>query len=288
MQTVQVPVCNLGVFGNHSKKFWMGNVQALTQRYPVLAQPHKHDFYAFLVLDKASGEVCIDGQAVAAGNTMIIIIKPGCINSFELPQNATGTLICFAEEFFSLRYNNNILNQFSFLEREAQPDIVLTASQHSHLQKLLEFLSGEFTEERKESEKVMRSYLNIFLFEMERLYNPLQVAKSPTLKQEKMHLFQKLIDRNFKEKKLPSDYADMLNVSPNYLNKICKEETGQTAGDIIRRHIIVEARRLLHYTNYSVNEIADKLGFGHASYFVTFFKKQTQQTPELFRRSQNA
>jgi len=288
MQTVQVPVCNLGIFGDHSKKFWMGSLRNITQQCPILAQPHKHDFYAFLIPDNAGGEVRIDGQAVAVGDTMIIIIKPGCINTFALTENTTGTLICFAEEFFSLRYNNNILSQFSFLNREAQPDIALTHNQHIHLQKLLEFLSGEFKEERRESEKVMRSYLNIFLFEMERLYNPLQETKSPTLRQEKMHLFQKLIDRNFKEKKLPSDYAGMLNVSPNYLNKICKEETGQTAGDIIRRHIITEARRLLHYTNYSINEVADKLGFGHASYFVTFFKKQTHQTPEMFRRSQNA
>jgi AraC-like DNA-binding protein len=288
MYTAQTPVCNLGLFGNHANKFWMGSLHQLPQRYPLLAQPHKHDFYAFLILDRAEGYVHIDGQTVTAGNTMIIIIKPGCINTIALNENAKGTLICFTEEFFSLRYNNNILSQFSYLSTNAVPDIVLAPEQLSHLQKLLEFLLEEFTEERKGSEKVMRSYLNIFLFEVERLYNPLEVAKSHTLKQEKMHLFQKLIDGNFKEKKLPSDYADMLNVSPNYLNKICKEETGQTAGDIIRRHVTTEARRLLHYTNYSVNEIADKLGFGHASYFVTFFKKQTQQTPELFRRSQNA
>lgn len=287
MHTAHMPVCNLGVFGNHAAKFYTGNLHALTQRFPILSQPHKQDFYAFFVVNKAVGEIHIDQYHVDAGNAMVIIIKPGCINTVVLNEAATGKLICFTEEFFSLRYNNNILSQFSFLNTEARPDMALGSEQEQHLAKLLDSLEEEFTGQRKESDKVMRSYLNIFLFELERLYNPLEPARHYTLRQEKLHLFRKLIDSNFKDKKLPSDYAGMLNVSPNYLNKICKEETGQTAGDIIRRHIIVEARRLLHYTNYSVNEIADKLGFGHASYFVTFFKKQTLQTPELFRKNQN-
>ena len=96
-----------------------------------------------------------------------------------------------------------------------------------------------------------------------------------------------MIDKHFETKKLPSAYAELLHVSPNYLNKICKEETGQTAGDLIRKRITIEAQRLLHYTNYNINEIADKLGFENTSYFVTFFKKQTETPPEQFRKNKN-
>jgi AraC-like DNA-binding protein len=98
--------------------------------------------------------------------------------------------------------------------------------------------------------------------------------------------FEQLIDKYFETKKLPSAYAELMHLSPNYLNKICKEETGQTASDLIRKRITIEAQRLLHYTNYSVKEIADKLGFDNYSYFVTFFKKQTGTTPEQFRKNQ--
>lgn len=285
MQTL--PVCNLGLFGNHSRKIFMCSVQAIAQHYPILAQPHKHTFYTFLVLDNAAGTVGIDGHTVTAGNTMIILIKPGCINTITLSKNTTGTIICFADEFFSLRYNNNTLSQFSFLRREAQPFMYLKTDDYSHLQEILKLLQQEYSGARKESDKVLRSYLNIFLFEAERLYSPLIESKGPSVKQEKVQAYQKLIDKNFKDMKLPSDYAGMLNVSTNYLNKICREETGQTAGQIIRQHITTEARRLLHYTNYTVNQIADMLGFAHASYFVTFFKKQTEQTPEYFRRNHN-
>lgn len=288
MHTGFIPVCNLGLFNDTATKFWMGSLNGLCHNYPVLSQPHKHDFYAFIVVDKGEADVHIDGQKINATTAGVIIIKPGCITTIAVTEETQGTIICFAEEFFSLRYNNNILNQFSFLKREASPFTGLDNDQSAKLARLLASLSEEYLQQKRESEKVMRSYLNIFLFEVERLYNPADAVKTSSLRQEKLHHFQQLVDRNFKEKKLPSDYAEMLNVSPNYLNKMCKEETGQTAGELIRSHVAVEARRLLHYTNFSVKEIADKLGFGHSSYFVTFFKKQTLQTPELFRKNQNA
>lgn len=288
MHTGFIPVCNLGLFNDNAAKFWMGNLNGLCRNYPVLSQPHKHDFYALIILDKGEADVHIDGQKITATSAGVIIIKPGCITTIAVNEETQGTMICFAEEFFSLRYNNNILSQFSFLQREATPFASLDKEKSVKLARLLASLSEEYLQQKRESEKVMRSYLNIFLFEIERLYNPADAVKTSSLRQEKLHHFQQLVDRNFKEKKLPSDYAEMLNVSPNYLNKMCKEEIGQTAGELIRSHIAVEARRLLHYTNFSVKEIAVKLGFGHSSYFVTFFKKQTLQTPELFRKNQNA
>jgi len=107
---------------------------------------------------------------------------------------------------------------------------------------------------------------------------------SKNLKKEKLHKFEGLIDKHFRDEKLPSFYADLLSISTNYLNKICREENGQTAGEIIRRRITIEGQRLLHYTNCSVNEIAGQLGFENVSYFVTFFRKQTNLTPEQFRK----
>jgi AraC family transcriptional activator of pobA len=145
-----------------------------------------------------------------------------------------------------------------------------------------EFLSKEW-----ESKDVLRSYLNIILFELERLYSPQEFEKAKNIKQHRIHAFEEFIDANFKLKKLPSGYADLLNVSTNYLNKICKEETGQTAGDLIRKRIIIEAQRLLHYTHLSINEVAYELGYENTSYFVTSFKKQTGFTPEQFRQKQN-
>ncbi len=287
MQAIELAVCNIGLFGDGVRYFWLNELSGLLEQFPNLEFPHKQDFYTLIIVEEAEGAIVIDNHRIRLDRSKAIIIKPRCINSIDINRKANGKIICFTEDFFSLRYNNNILYQFSFLQREAKPYIRLKNEQKARWDILLKLFSEEYNLKKRETQKILRSYLNIVLFELERLYNPTGFTKTKNLKQEKVHEFEQLIDKHFETKKMPSAYAELLYVSPNYLNKICKEETGQTAGDLIRKRITIEAQRLLHYTNYSVNEIADKLGFENTSYFVTFFKKQTEATPEQFRKNQN-
>lgn len=286
MHATELTVCNIGLFGDGVRHFWLNDLSGLLEKFPDLEFPHKQDFYTLVIVEEAEGEIIIDNYKIRLDKAKAIIIKPRCINSIYINRKAKGTIICFTEGFFSLRYNNNILYQFSFLQREAKSYIRLTNEQQSKWDILIKLLSEEYSLKKRETKKVLRSYLNIVLFELERLHNPSGFVKRKNLKQEKVHEFEQLIDKHFETKKLPSTYAELLHVSPNYLNKICKEETGQTAGDLIRKRITIEAQRLLHYTNYNINEIAEKLGFENTSYFVTFFKKQTETTPEQFRKNQ--
>lgn len=287
MQTDTLPVCELDLFDEGFKHFWISNLGDLLTRFPFLEYPHKHNFYALFIIENALGEIMIDNEKVVLNDAKIIVIKQGCISSININNQANGKIILFSEDFFSLRYNNNILNQFAFLDREAKAAIRMTELQRERTALFLGLLHEEYLLHADEPQKVLRSYLNIFLFELERIYSPIGIIRNRKSKYGKIQLFQKLIEKDYQHQKLPSYYADLLSVSPNYLNKLCKEETGQTAGDLIRRRIIIEAQRLLHYTSHTINEIADKLGFESTSYFITFFRKQTNKTPEHFRRSSN-
>lgn len=285
MPSSEFAVCDMGMFGEGMRHFWYGELTNLLEKFPFLEFPHKQDFYTLITVDTAEGEITIDNHKIRLDSPKAIIIRPHCINSIDINRKANGSIICFTEDFFSLRYNNNILYQFSFLKREALPYMRLSDRQKEKWDKLLHLLYEEYFLQKRETKKVLRSYLNILLFELERLYSPAGFVKKKNIRQDKVHEFEVLIEKYFEAKKLPSEYAELLHVSPNYLNKLCKEETGLRAGDLIRKRIIIEAQRLLHYTHYSINEIADKLGFESPSYFVTFFKKQTEQTPEQFRKN---
>ncbi|WP_460474364.1 helix-turn-helix domain-containing protein [Emticicia fontis] len=240
-----------------------------------------------ITIEHAEGEMLIDNHKIRLDEPKVIMVKPRCISSIDINRQAKGKIICFTEDFFSLRYNSNVLYQFSFLKLTIKPYIRLSNEKKIRWDTLINLIHEEYKSGQKEYTKVLRSYLNILLFEVERLMNPNGLMFKKNHKQEKVHQFEALIDKQFNKEKLPSAYAKQLNVSPNYLNKICKEETAQTAGEMIRKKITIEAQRLLHYTSFSINEIADKLGFESSSYFITFFKKQTESTPEQFRKIQN-
>lgn len=285
MQASVLPVYSIGIFGDEGKQFWMEGLGGFADRLPILGCPHRQNFYMIMLIENAFGEVLVDEQRILLNyNATAIIIKPECISCIAINSEAKGFIICFTEQFFLLRYNANILHQFSLLKREAVPHIDLTDQSRIHWRELISLCYGEFTRSRSEAETVLRSYLNIILFELDRLYHPSGFLKNKNIKQEKIQQFETLIDVHFKTNKMPSHYADLLNLSPNYLNKICRSETGQTAGGLIRKRIIVEAQRLLQYTNLSVNEVANELGYESLSYFVTSFKKLAGQTPEQFRK----
>lgn len=285
MHSTVPAVCNISVFGEGIKQFCTIELAGLLEHFPSLEFPHIQDFFCLIFVEDAQGEVTIDKLRIRADEAKTIIIKPRCISTIDLNRSAKGKLICFTEDFFSLRYNSNTLSQFAFLQRDAQPFIRFNSAQKAHLDNLISLLDIEYASQKREAKKVLRSYLNILLVELDRIYSPTGFVSGHSAHLEKIKQYEALIEMHFLVKRLPSEYAALLHVSPNYLNKICKEETGQTAGDLIRKRIMMEAKRELHYTNLSVKEIADKLGFENASYFVTFFKKNAGMTPEQFRKS---
>lgn len=109
--------------------------------------------------------------------------------------------------------------------------------------------------------------------------------KNPVNKQKysKVIEFKRLVKHHYKEVKLVKAYAVMLNITPLYLNEIVKEITGFSAGHWIRQEIILEARRLLYYTDLDVKEIAYRLGYNDHAYFSRFFNKTTGHTASDFR-----
>jgi AraC-like DNA-binding protein len=84
--------------------------------------------------------------------------------------------------------------------------------------------------------------------------------------------FEKLVEENYATEHYPKFYADKLAITANYLNYICKNISGKTAGEIIRNRIILEAKRLLINSEFSISQISFQLGFEDNSYFTKFFK----------------
>jgi AraC-like DNA-binding protein len=60
--------------------------------------------------------------------------------------------------------------------------------------------------------------------------------------------------------------------------------SSQTPLEVIHTRIIAEAKRLFYYTDKSIKEIADYLGFEDAAHFSKLFKKHTSQNPSQLKR----
>jgi AraC family transcriptional activator of pobA len=96
--------------------------------------------------------------------------------------------------------------------------------------------------------------------------------------------FGQLLKQHYKTWKQPAQYAAELSISVAHLNDTVKEITGNTVSTHIQQHAILEAKRLLYFTDLSVKEIGYELGYDEPVYFNKLFKKVTELTPMQFRQ----
>ena len=80
-----------------------------------------------------------------------------------------------------------------------------------------------------------------------------------------------------------AEYADLLNKSPKTLSNLFKKITDKSPLKFIHDRKMLEARRLLAYTEMSVKEIAYELGFDDLQSFSRFFKKLASIAPSDFK-----
>lgn len=93
-----------------------------------------------------------------------------------------------------------------------------------------------------------------------------------------------LVEQHFKTKHTVKEYADMLYKSPKTLSNVFKKYGETTPLRYIHNRIMLEARRMLSYTEMTISEVSDELGFVDVQTFSRFFKKQEGIPPQEFRK----
>ena len=80
--------------------------------------------------------------------------------------------------------------------------------------------------------------------------------------------------------------SDELEINPAYLSREFSKYFGSLSfGDYMRKMRIEKAVQLMETTNYSLTEVAYLTGFSDQSHFNRIFKKQTGQTPSLYKKN---
>lgn len=78
-------------------------------------------------------------------------------------------------------------------------------------------------------------------------------------------------------------YANKLCISTKYLTGICRYVSGESAKKIIDDFAILQIKVLLQSTEYSMQAIADELGFPDQSYMGRYFKRHEGISPKEYK-----
>jgi AraC family transcriptional activator of pobA len=247
--------------------------------------PHRHDCFLILLITNGKGTHTIDSITYKVRPFALYFIMPGQVHSWSFSEDVKGFALFFKLDFYTNYTRERHLGKNPLFNSSSLCNYLqLDPKAEGALVNLLDLMHGEFQNNNPGREEVLRNGLDMLLVRIAR-YCDQNTLRAPihSLSQQVARL-QRLIETNFREMRLPNEYAEKMNISPKHLNALCKRTLNKTVTDLIHERVILEAKRLLAFTDLRIKEVADDLGFNDKSYFLRFFKKRTGVTPEQFRK----
>lgn len=95
--------------------------------------------------------------------------------------------------------------------------------------------------------------------------------------------FYSLVVRHHRKHREVAYYANLLSITPDYLNKLSVQHWKISAKEFINYQMVMAIKNYLACTDLSIKCIAAQLNFDDSSYMCRFFKKQTGMSPVEYR-----
>ena len=267
--------------------FSVKSIQEMRLNNPVRKLHYHSLLYQINWITEGSYELFADHKKIKAEKNNLVLIKPNTIHSNRFTHHLKGCVIHYSKDFLEsyislnkhLKHviNGETNNRFIILKvKKADLD------EFNDLFNKIMIIYDEGTLLKNE---ILSGYLNLILL---KIYEYLIQENTKTSNNQSLIIFNRFIEhleKNYKLNKTVNEYASLLHISPGYLNSIVKEETGKTAGNLIRNRVVDEAKQQLICTEKNISEISYGLNFKDPSYFCRLFKKGTGISPKDFRKT---
>jgi AraC family transcriptional regulator, transcriptional activator of pobA len=249
--------------------------------------PHRHNYYTVMWAIEMSGKHVIDYKEYNIQNNNIFFVSPEQVHQVLLGKNQNGILLMFTCNFLDRHFINKkfISDLGLFSEISESPPLVIDHESAIILKGFTNEIIKSFSSADIYKFEKIGAWLKLFLIECNKFAPNLKSDNPQALQSAKSILirFKDLLETNFKTWRQVIDYANELNISPDYLNTVIKNTVGKTAKELIQQRIVLESKRLGLHTELSTKEIAYNLGFDDPSHFSHFFKNVENQSFSDFK-----
>lgn len=272
---------------HHSQLFHINRVEDYRPFMKLAAAPFRHVVHDFFFLTKGSSKRSKGLDNYEFNKNTFFFVPANQITAHAyISDDATGYFCYFNPEIFNNKFSQkDLMKEFPFLTFSGHPLVhVEDDDVAAAIVNILERLLSEYGNKHI-SPNLFSSYLLALFFEIKRYANVDEKIKedaSTRIAQQ----YKNLLIRNIYEKNRIADYASMLNVSVNHLNKCVKTATNKSARELLIEMLLMEAKALLKQTDLSVNEIAWKLRKEDPSDFAKFFRLKAGITPTEYRKQE--
>lgn len=260
--------------------------------------------FKFFWSRRGSISIHVDGALIRLKQHQILCLAPNqTVEVSYIPQSAISDALInddtdLTEDAYLIQYNRDfycILDHdkeiscagLLFYGASSHPIIQLDESHQKKITRLIEVFLDEFETKDNIQESMLNMLLKRWIIICTRLLKEQANVQYDAEELEDIRRFHVLVEQHFRIKQKVSDYAEMLNKSPKTLANLFAKNNEQPPLTQIQDRIILEAKRLLLYSEKSIKEISWELNFEEVTHFSRFFKRNTLYTPTAFRKNEH-
>jgi AraC family transcriptional regulator, transcriptional activator of pobA len=242
-------------------------------------EPHFHNYEELIIISQGRLTHYIDFTAEVLNAPFACYISMGKMHRVEPEKDLRGYIINYKTEFIPDSKLNFYSNFFAFTNIPLSPGEPL-----GRFINLCQIIQSDYQQELNDLTTI-RHLVNglISMVDAEHKRN-IPVDNNIKVTQiTAFNIFLRILEENYRRNEGVSFYADKMNMSGRNLNIICRNNFRKSVSEIIETRKLIEAKRMLLYTDKTVSEIGYDLGYNEKSYFTRVFHSRMGMTPTRFR-----
>ncbi len=250
-----------------------------------LAQQPRHGaFFVILWITAGTGDYHIDFTCYDIRPNTLFCIGPGQIHFGEPKEQIKGFALQFEDELFHISGLNTFFEKLDLFKTFGNESALYFPDQEAqNINQLITELFSEYRHEQFGRADAIVARLQLLLLQAQRNLTDSHSPQPRNASDQLTRHFLKLVEQHVSATHNLHDYAQWLGVTVGHLTETVKAETRFPAGVLLRRRLVLEAKRWLVSSDLTAAQVAAQLQFDDPSYFGRFFKRETGQTPNAFR-----
>jgi AraC family transcriptional activator of pobA len=245
--------------------------------------PHRHDYHELIWVRTGRGRHRIDGAPVPVRPGTVTVIGRGAVHVFEHAEGLDGAVLRFGDEL--LAGGGRVAPGWLLAGRGGRT-VPVPPGESAWLEGALGALAAEA--ERPPDPRTAdleRHLVSAVLLWVERWYDAARTERREA-DDDRVQLHRRFAERLEQDYRAHHDarhYAGALAVPAAALSRALSEVTGRSTKELVTDRVMLEAARLLRFTDATVGEVAHAVGFADPLYFSRAFKRHAGTSPLAYR-----
>ncbi|WHO37951.1 helix-turn-helix domain-containing protein [Sphingobium sp. AP49] len=245
-------------------------------------RPHLHrDLNHIILIADGGGSMQAEGALVAFEAPCLLLIPAGVIHGFDWHRESRGHIVTIADAYLHqlLERDHDLASLF-----QSPRAITLPVVEGPLVEARIDLLAQELGWAGPGQRAAIESLL---LALMVRGLRHAAIGTRPPIASSRQAVIvarlRERIEQRFRQRDPVAVHARALGVSESALRQACARIASTSPAAMLDERALLEARRLLLYSQMSITQIAFAVGFEDPAYFSRFFARHVGMSARAFR-----